>query len=114
MTSVPTIEDYKRLEESLGDLAIAVNHIKLALGIPMTVKVADIARMEGISRSQIVGKEAYLLPNFGVSQYPDGVKRWDLDTYLDWRKIPVERRKEAYATYLDAQRKKAVQSLLLA
>ena len=111
MTSVPTVEDYKKLEETLGDLMVMVNHIGTALGVPMVVKVADVARMEGISRSQIAGKEAYLLPNFGVSQYPDGVKRWDLDTYLTWRRIPVEKRKQMFAEHLDAGRKKAVLSL---
>lgn len=111
MTSVPTAEDYQRLEEKLGELLLMVSHIKEALGIPLTVKVADVAKMEGISRSQIAGKEAYLLPNFGVSQYPDGVKRWDLDTYLSWRRIPVERRRDAYAEFLETGRKKSVQSL---
>lgn len=110
MTSVPTAEDFKRLEDSLGELMLMANNIRLTLGLPLTVKVADVARLEGISRSQISGKEAYLLPNFGVSQYPDGVKRWDLETYLNWRRIPVERRKKAYAEFLNTGRKKAVQS----
>lgn len=110
MTSVPTADDYQRLADKVGDLMVMVSHITQALGIPLTVRVADVAKMEGISRSQISGKEAYLLPNFGVSQYPDGVKRWDLETYLSWRRIPVERRKKAFAEFLDAGRKKAVQS----
>lgn len=111
MTSVPTVEDYKELENKLGDLLVMVDHIRQAIGIPMTVRVADVARLEGISRSQICGKEAYLLPNFGVSQYPDGVKRWDLETYLSWRRIPVEKRKANYAEFLEAGRRKKVQSL---
>ena len=111
MTSVPTGEDFKRLEDAFGDMKVVVGHIMVALGIPLTVKVADVARMEGISRSQIAGKEAYLLPNFGVSQYPDGVKRWDLETYLSWRRIPVDRRKAMFAEYLKTGRKKEVQSL---
>lgn len=112
MTSVPTVDDFKRLEDALDDMKMVTNHIMVALGLPLTVRVADVARMEGISRSQIAGKEAYLLPNFGVSQYPDGVKRWDLETYLNWRKVPVERRKQMYAEFLEAGRKKKAQALI--
>lgn len=113
MTSVPTVEDFNALKETLDDLRMKVEHIGMALNTPLTLRVNDIARLEGISRSQIAGKEAYLLPNFGVSQYPDGVKRWDVETYSDWRRIPVEKRKAMYLEYLDNQRKKAVQTLVV-
>lgn len=70
-----------------------------------TVNVADIARMEGVSVSQLRkgGKERYLLPRFGESGYPTGSVRWDLSEYLDWRRKPAEERLNAYNAHLRAK-----------
>lgn len=70
------------------------------------VSVSDIARMEGVSRSSLYGMEKYLLPRFGVSAYPDGVARWDLEEYLRWREIsPVERKVMYQRTIIEDQKK---------
>ena len=39
------------------------------------VTVSDICTIEGLSKPQVLGKERYLLPNFGVSQYPAFLQR---------------------------------------
>ena len=111
MTSVPTVEDFDAMSAKMDGLSAKLDMIAMSLGCSLVVKIADIARMEGLSRSQLCGKEAYLLPNFGRSDYPDGVKRWDMETWLKWRRIPIEERKRMYQTHLESERKKAVQSL---
>ena len=50
--------------------------------------------MEGISKTKVC-KEKYYLPRFGQSAY-DGVAKWDLSEYLEWRKRPIEERKREY------------------
>ena len=108
MTSIPTVEDFGRIEQELGELKLMLRSMMLVAGSPLVVKVSDIADFEGVSRTQILGKEAYLLPNFGVSEYPDGTRRWRIETYLEWRRIPVERRREMFREHLEHERKKAV------
>ena len=109
MTSIPTVEDFNRISAGLEALRAQLDVVLSRIGAPKVVKVADIARMEGVSRSQISGKEAYLLPNFGVSEYPDGVVRWDFTTYLKWREIPVEKRRSMYVDWLEQKRKAQLQ-----
>ena len=108
MTSIPTADDFKRIEDELADVKAILKSVLVKVGAPTVLKVADIAGLEGVSRTQIVGKEAYLLPNFGISEYPDGTKRWRIETYLEWRRMPIERRREMFKAHLEHERKKAV------
>lgn len=107
MTSVATVEDYQRLEEKISDLQVLLKLALGSLGVTQVVKVSDIAEIEGVSRNQLLGREAYLLPNFGESEYPDGVRRWKVETFLDWRKLPIAKRRAMYMSYLEQKRKKA-------
>ena len=36
------------------------------------------------------------MPNNGMSDYPDGIKRWNISTFEAWEKIPISQRKEAW------------------
>lgn len=101
MTNIPTVEDFKALEHEVGELAVMLKLVMAGVKSPLVVKVCDICQFEGVSKTQISGREAYLLPNYGVSEYPDGVKRWRLETYLEWRKRPVEERRRGYAEHLE-------------
>ena len=60
--------------------------------------VADVCRIEGVSRSQIRpgGAERYLLPRYGESAYPTGKTRWPMEEYIAWRKRPPEEREQEY------------------
>lgn len=108
MTNIPTAEDFKRIEDELADVKTMLKSVLVGVGAPLVLKIADIAKLEGVSRTQIVGKEAYLLPNFGISEYPDGTKRWRIETYLEWRRVPIQRRREMFKAHLEHERKKAV------
>ena len=104
MTKMVDYEDFMALKAEVSDLKVL---IKLALGrmnAPMTVKVKDIARIEGVSESSINEKERYLLPRFGESGYPTGVRRWDVDEYLAWRQKPVKERYRAFLEYNENRR----------
>ena len=68
----------------------------------LTVSVLDVARLEGVSPSQVYtgGKERYLLPRFGESAYPTGSVRWPLEEYLEWRRKDPKEREMAYRRHL--------------
>lgn len=82
------------LEEKTKHLEELILDISNKLMIPRVLKVNDIARIEGVSKTQILARERYLLPRFGKSGYPDGVIRWDKEEYEEWRKIPPLVRKQ--------------------
>ena len=73
-----------------------------------TVNVKDIARIEGVSESQLRlgGSERYLLPRFGESAYPTGTCRWNIEEYLDWRGIDPKEREYAYRQHLQMERRR--------
>lgn len=95
MLTVPTHEDFASLSSQVAEIQSLLKDLLIASKKTITYSVADIARIEGVSKSYLYGKGAYLLPNFGVSQYP-GPTRWDFDTYLKWRAQPVDLRERTF------------------
>ena len=90
-----------RLDETNERLAF----LTLSCKLPETVDIADIAKIKGISKTQLREKERYLLPNFGVSQYPDGPTRWDYTVYEAWNRRSVNERKTELEAVLEAERR---------
>lgn len=91
---IPEIKDMSIRMDALESL-LASNLI--AMKSKSILTVGDIARIEGVSISQLRkgGKERYLLPRFGESAFPTGTIRWTLEEYLEWRKQdPFEREKK--------------------
>jgi hypothetical protein len=85
--------------EDLTSLLTQLKHIKEEIQLlreitifPKVIRIRDVSRMESVSTTHLYGKGRFLLPRFGVSAYTDGVARWDLDEYLEWRKIPHHER----------------------
>lgn len=111
MTQMVDFKDYAELKGEVEDMKALLKVMLMRIGAPSTVKVKDIARIEGVSESSINEKERYLLPRFGVSGYPTGVRRWDLDEYLAWRSKPVEERYRAFQVYNENLRLKAVERM---
>ena len=105
--NLPSSEDFSKLQKEVTELRALVQLLCDKLATPKVVTVADICKFEGISKTQISTKEVYLLPNFGRSEYPEGVRRWNVSTYLKWREIPVKQRKDMYVDYLEEMRKRA-------
>lgn len=97
--------DFERILTGLDQLNERLTFISLSCKMPETVDIADIVKIKGISRTQIMEKERYLLPNFGQSQYPDGPTRWDYQVYEAWNRRPIEDRKAEYLAYLENERK---------
>ena len=102
---VPSLQEYETLLAEVKELRVMVGMMCDRLTLPKTLKVSDICKIENVSRSQIMGKQAYLLPYNGKSQYPDGSARWDLDVYFKWRSIPIEKRKRTFEAQLENERK---------
>lgn len=102
MNAQITFPEMETMKADLNELRMAFSLLLERTKANQTVNISDIARMEGTSVSQLRkgGAERYLLPRFGVSEYPDGKVRWSWETYEKWRKIPVEERKLAYRKYL--------------
>lgn len=101
---IPTKQDFDELRQQVLDLRCVIDVMLTRIDAPKVVKVEDIAKMEGVSKSQLNGKEQYLLPRFGVSAYPVGVRRWDLQEYLEWRSINPEIRYQMWKEHLEQVR----------
>lgn len=102
---LPRAEELEALMKNVEEMRVLLSVLCNNMPTTKVVTVADICKIENISKTQISTKEAYLLPNFGVSEYPDGVKRWDVSTYLNWRRIPVKQRRDMYVDFLETKRR---------
>ena len=94
------IKEIDELKSQISTLTSLVLHLAKNTGCKQTVNVKDVADMEGVSVSSIRNNCRYLLPDFGVSQYPDGQDRWDLERYLSWRSLDISQRRKAYSEQL--------------
>ena len=106
MTTVPTTDDFQAMSQKMDRLEAMFTVITRSLCLPDVVKINDICEVEGVSYTQITQKEAYLLPRFGKSAFPDGTCRWPLKEYLDWHAIPPEEKKAAWQKHLNETLKK--------
>ena len=106
---IPSKQDFDELQAQVAELKSMVDIMLTHIGAPKTVKVDDICKIEGVSKTQINGKEQYLLPRFGVSGYPAGVRRWDLQEYLDWRNIDPKKRYLMWLQHLEGIRQRNIQ-----
>ncbi len=85
------LDDMRKMYE---EILIRLSRIEDAQKLCKTITVKEIAGIEGVSMSLIKTNARYLLPRFGESAYPDGLRRWDLDEYFAWRRIPSSERKK--------------------
>lgn len=95
-----TKEDMDRITASLKSMENLLKIVVRNTKLPQTVTVADIAEIEGLSVTNLKEKHPELLPNFGVSDYGTGTKRWNYDTYLRWQEIPVAQRLQMYRNHI--------------
>ena len=102
-------EDFDRLSAQFSEMQSMFHVFLNRIDAPKVVKVEDICKIEGVSKSQINSKEQYLLPRFGVSGYPVGVRRWDLEEYLKWRSISPEERYRMWQHHMEQVRQRNIQ-----
>ena len=88
--------------KTIMEIKDTVNYIQDHLPIPETVDVEEVIRLLDISKST-AKRYPYLLPNNGVSEFPTGRKRWNYQTFLDWKKIPEDTRKKNYQKLIMSQ-----------
>ena len=87
------MEDLVRIEKKIDILTEKIELMSSLAKVPETVSVADIAKLNGLSRTDIAYNKPYLLPDFGKSEFPVGKKRWTIEKYHAWEAIPLEKRK---------------------
>lgn len=106
------IPEIKALEAEISRMRAEFDYFLInGITTKKTITPSEIARLEGVSVSQIRrnGAERYLLPRFGQSGYPTGAVRWDVSEYLAWRAIDPNERHDAYLQSLreSTRRKRA-------
>ena len=106
---IQTIADFQRLESELAEVKAILSLYAQRTPVPKVVTIADISRMEGVSKSQLYQTEQYLLPRFGQSAFPVGSVRWTLDEYLEWSRRDPSERHRAWMAHLDAERRRCAQ-----
>ncbi len=103
-----TRNDIDRLERIERDIQEKLEFLSLCFKLPTVINITDISKRLKISRTQLIGKQAYLLPNHGrKSDFPDGPMRWTISTWTDWNARPVEERKKEFLAVLDSERRRA-------
>ena len=86
-----TKQDFDALTAQIKDLSIAIERMSESLSLPDVLYTSDLALIENLSISGIK-KNPWLLPDFGVSEYPTGPCRWTTKKVREWREIPVKDR----------------------
>jgi len=86
-----TKQDFDNLAAMVKDLSIAIERMSESLSLPDVLYTSDVALIEDLSISGIK-KCPWLLPDFGVSEYPTGPCRWSAKTVREWRSIPAKTR----------------------
>lgn len=102
---VATKQDIEDLKAQVDKLTATINLMTLSLSkqkVCETVDINDIAQMKGISRTTLVERMPYLMPQNGVSEYA-GKKRWNLSTYQEWDARPISEREMAWKEQLKNQ-----------
>ena len=95
-----TKDDMDKLMSSIKSMENLLKIVVRNTKQPDVVTVADIAEIEGLSITNLKDKHPELLPNFGVSDYGTGTRRWKFDTYLKWQEIPVAQRLQMYRNHV--------------
>lgn len=102
---IVTKQDIDELKEQISQLSNAINLMQISLTkqkVCETVDISDICQMKGISRTTLVERMPYLMPQNGQSEYA-GKKRWNLSTYQEWDALPVSEREMAWKAQLKNQ-----------
>lgn len=92
-----TKQDFDSLRRQLDQLTDLVKILGRQVKASSVLYVSDVAAMERMSVTQLK-REPWLMPNFGLSDYPTGRCRWSLESYEAWRAIPVSQRKSMWDT----------------
>lgn len=94
-----TEDSFDKLDQRIERMEKLLKLASLYMRVPTVVKVKDVAALENVSISQIMSKEAYLLPRFGESAYATGSIRWPREEYFKWSERPVEDRIKEFQLY---------------
>ncbi len=103
-----TVEDIAGLDATVNQIEKHLAFLSSCYKLPQVINISDISRLMQVSRTQLLTKQAYLLPNHGrVSDFPDGPMRWRYATFETWDARPVDERKREYELLLANEKNKA-------
>lgn len=94
-----------KMEARQSRIELLLETVVNSLCLPQTVNISDISRILGVSVSNLRGTQCYLLPKWGVSEFPDGRIRWKYETFLKHMdKSPTELKEEYKRDMLEQYR----------
>ena len=100
---IPEIQALTKRIESMEKILVEISKGVL----PQTINMQGISRRCGLSVKCLYNNDyRYYLPNFGKSDYPDGIIRWDRETVEAWYSIDIEEHKRTWVTMARAEREK--------
>lgn len=103
-----TVKDIADLQHDVEGIRMYLSHLSKCFEVPKVINISGISRLMQVSRTQLLTKQAYLLPNHGrVSDFPDGPMRWRYATFEAWDARPVDERKREYELLLANEKNKA-------
>ena len=105
---IPTKEDSNRIEKKLDQILLLMS-MNLNKDGAEPVDAKDVAKRVGIDPRSIYKFDyRHYLPNYGVSEFETGKKRWSLETYMNWESIPEEKRRSDWLNMPAREREKIV------
>ncbi len=103
-----TTDDISSIDLRLHQIESHLAYLRTCCKAPKVINITDISRIMGVSRTQLLTKQRYLLPYYGrISDFPDGPMRWKFTTWEEWDSRPLDTRKLEYETLLKNDKNKA-------
>ena len=101
MIEIASKDDFVYLKNKIDNINDLLVFLTNTMSLPEVVTIKDVCKIEKVSRTQIETRERYLLPHFGKSDFPEGTIRWRWATFCEWRRRPIESRKQEYERILN-------------
>jgi len=96
-----TKEDIERVEVLLKEILSYVGK--------GTITINEYSKKIGMSRESLYTERyRHYLPNYGLSDFPEGYTRWKRETIDAWESIPIEERRLAWTQMGKREREKVI------
>lgn len=98
----------KSTEEQVKNIMIRFDLLSLTSMEPLYLTITDICKLLRLSRTELLTRKAYYLPDFGAKSDKKNRRRYETKKFFQWLQVPEEQRIEAYKAYLEENRLKYV------
>lgn len=100
---------------AVNDNTACVEGLKTQIGYiskktknPQVLTISDICQILNISRTDLLTKKPYLLPDFGEKRNNKRRMRYNFNDFFAWFDKPEEEKQQAYQDYLEAKRLESI------